>query len=102
MRSKTLKIITPGEVLKESFLEEYEITAAQLALAIGVPKNRIYEIIHNKREITPDSAYRLGQYFGNSPEFWMNLQIRYNMRQYERTKWKSIRSKVKSYQGQRS
>lgn len=94
MPSKSLRPIAPGEVLKESFIDEFEITAATLADAIGVPKNRIYQIIHNKREITPDTAYRLSRYFGNTPEFWINLQVSYNMRIYEQTKWKTVKPMI--------
>ncbi len=94
MTSKSLSPIRPGDVLKESFIDEYGISAVALADAIDVPKNRIYEIIHGKREITPDTAYRLSRYFGNTPDFWMNLQIHYNMRQYEKTKWKFIKIKI--------
>ncbi|MFC1510072.1 HigA family addiction module antitoxin [Candidatus Omnitrophota bacterium] len=98
MTNISLDPIIPGDVLKESFIEEYGITAASLADAIGVPKNRIYEIIHGKREITPDTAYRLSCYFGNSPDFWMNLQVRYNMRQYEKNRWKAVKSRILPYQ----
>ena len=97
MTNKSLKPITPGDVLKESFIDEYGITAARLAEAIAVPKNRIYEIVHGKREITSDTAYRLSCYFGNTPEFWMNLQVRYNMRQYEIKRWKTIKSRIQPY-----
>ena len=96
--TKKLDLITPGAVLKESFIDEYEISSSKLAEAIGVPKNRIYEIIHGKREITPDTAYRLSRYFGNTPDFWINLQVRYNMRQYEENRWKTIKSAIQPFQ----
>ena len=94
MNKKNLRPITPGEILKEEFLEEYNITAVKLADAVGVPKNRIYEIIHGKREITPDTAFRFSRFFGNSPEFWINLQVRYNMKKYMKTRWKIVKKRV--------
>ncbi len=61
--------ITPGEFLKEEFLDGYRLPQARLAKAIGISPNRIAEIVNNRRRITADTALRLGLYFGNSPEF---------------------------------
>jgi addiction module HigA family antidote len=66
--------VTPGEMLREEFLTEYGLSQNQLAKAIGISPNLIAEIVNNRRRITADTALRLGLYFGNSPEFWMNLQ----------------------------
>jgi addiction module HigA family antidote len=66
--------ITPGEMLKGEFLAEYGLSQSQLAKAVGISPNRIAEIANNRRRITADTAVRLGLYFGNSAEFWMNLQ----------------------------
>ncbi len=71
---------TPGEMLKEEFLKEYGLSQNQLARAIGISPNRIAEIVNNRRRITADTALRLALYFGNSPEFWMNLQARYDLK----------------------
>ncbi len=68
--------IHPGEILSQE-LEEMEISATELAHFIEVPANRITQIIAGKRSISADTALRLGQYFGMSPEFWMNLQTIY-------------------------
>jgi antitoxin HigA-1 len=76
--------VTPGEVLKEEFLAEYDISQNKLAKAIGISPNRITEIINNRRRITADTALRLSLYFGNSPEFWMNLQTNYDLKQARR------------------
>lgn len=70
---------TPGELLKEEFLTEYGLSQNQLAKAIGISPNRIAEIVNNRRRITADTALRLGLYFGNSPEFWLNLQTHYDL-----------------------
>jgi antitoxin HigA-1 len=72
--------VTPGEMLKEEFLTEYGLSQNQLAKAVGISPNRIAEIVHNRRRITADTALRLGLYFGNSPEFWMNLQAHYDLK----------------------
>lgn len=77
--------IHPGEVLMEDFIKGFGITQNRLAVAIGVPPRRINEIVHGKRGITADTAVRLSRYFGNSAEFWMNLQSHYELRIERRT-----------------
>jgi antitoxin HigA-1 len=72
--------VTPGEMLKEEFLAEYALSQSQLAKAIGISPNRIAEIVNNRRRITADTALRLSLYFGNSPEFWMNVQSHYDLK----------------------
>ena len=76
--------VTPGEMLKEEFLTEYGLSQSRLAKAIGISPNRIAEIVHNRRRITADTALRLSLYFGNSPEFWMNLQAHYDLKMAQR------------------
>lgn len=71
--------IHPGEILADE-LNTRELTAAELARIINVPPNRITQIINGKRNITADTALRLGKYFGTGPEFWMNLQKQYDLR----------------------
>jgi len=72
--------VTPGEMLKEEFLAEYRLSQNQLARAIGISPNRIAEVVNNRRRVTADTALRLGLYFGNSPEFWLNLQTHYDLK----------------------
>ena len=72
--------VTPGEMLKEEFLAEYGLSQNQLAKAIDISPNRIAEIVHNRRRITADTALRLSLYFGNNPEFWLNLQTHYDLK----------------------
>src|SRR5207253_9935482 len=72
--------VTPGEMLKEEFLAAWRLSQNQLAKAIGISPNRIAEIVNNRRRITADTALRLGLYFGNSPEFWINLQTHYDLK----------------------
>ena len=77
--NKQLPSIHPGEILMEEFLEPMGISQYRLAKAISVPPRRINEIVHGKRSITADSALRLGRFFGMSPQFWLNLQTRYDL-----------------------
>ena len=70
--------IHPGEFLADE-LEEIEITATELSRQIDVPPNRISQIIRGRRDITADTALRLGQFFGTGPELWMNLQKAYDL-----------------------
>jgi antitoxin HigA-1 len=72
-------LIHPGEILKEEFLVPFGLSANRLAKAIGVPANRITEIINGTRGITGATAVLLGHAFGTTPEFWLNLQSRYEL-----------------------
>jgi addiction module HigA family antidote len=74
-----LKPVHPGEILLEEFLKPMEISQNRLARDISVPPRRINEIVLKKRSVTADTALRLGMYFGNSAEFWLNLQNRYDL-----------------------
>ncbi|NGP06296.1 HigA family addiction module antidote protein [Rhodococcus sp. 14C212] len=69
----------PGEILNEDFLVPLGVTQNRLATLIGVPPRRINEIVHGKRSITADTALRLAKAFGNSAQFWLNLQDRYEL-----------------------
>lgn len=79
MAEKLYPPVHPGEVLMEDFIKGFEITQNKLAVSIGVPPRRINEIVHGKRAITADTALRLGRYFGIEPQFWLNLQSRYDL-----------------------
>lgn len=83
--------IHPGEHLAEQ-LETLEMSAAELARRIGVPTNRVTQIVNGQRAVTGDTALRLGHFFGTSPEFWLNLQMMYELRIAERDAGASIRS----------
>ncbi len=85
MKKKLLPLTTPGEVLNEEFLIPLGITQYRLAKDIGISARRINEIVLGKRAITPDTALRLGKYFGISAQFWLNLQVRYDLQTAERT-----------------
>lgn len=79
MTNETIPPIHPGEVLLEEFLKPLEISQNRLGVDLGVSPRRINEIIHAKRSITADTALRLARYFGNSPEFWLGLQMDYDL-----------------------
>ena len=71
--------IHPGEILAEEFLAPLNLTQVQFAAHIGVPVQRINEIVRGKRGITPDSAWLFALAFGNSPQFWLNLQANHDL-----------------------
>ena len=79
MTKRDFAPITPGEVLEEEFLKPLEISQYRLAKEIHVSARRINEIVKGKRAITADTALRLGKYFGNSAQFWLNLQTSYEL-----------------------
>ncbi len=76
---KKLNPIHPGEILMEEFLKPIGISQYRLAKDISVPPRRINEIVHGRRSITADTALRFGRFFGMSPQFWLNLQTRYDL-----------------------
>ena len=73
----------PGEVLREEYLVPFGMSARQLAEAIGVPANRISDIVRERRGITADTAIRLGRYFKVEPRFWLNLQQNHELSKAE-------------------
>jgi antitoxin HigA-1 len=77
--NRKLPPIHPGEILMEEFLAPMGISQYRLAKDISVPPRRINEIVHGNRSITADTALRLGRFFGMSPQFWLNLQTRYDL-----------------------
>ena len=83
--------IHPGEHLAEQ-LEELGMSAAELGRQLGVPTNRITAILHGQRAITGDSALRLSHFFGNSPQFWLNLQTGYELRVAEQKSGGTIKT----------
>jgi addiction module HigA family antidote len=83
--------IHPGEHLAEQ-LEALGISAAELGRRLDVPPNRITAIINGQRSITGDTALRLGHFFGNSPQFWLNLQAIYDLRRAQEAVGKKIQA----------
>ena len=89
----------PGEMLREEFLVPLGITQNALAMKIRVPATRIGDIVHGKRAITPDTALRLARFFGNSPEFWLNLQQMHDLSKARLELKKTIERDVEAYAG---
>jgi len=84
MKKNLLPLTTPGEVLNEEFLLPLGVSQYRLAKDLGISPRRINEIVHGERAITPDTALRLGKYFGVSAQFWLNLQSRFDLQTAER------------------
>ena len=84
-------------MLSEEFLKPLGITQNALAVKINVPATRIGEIVHGKRSVTPDTALRLSRFFGNSPEFWLNLQQSYDLSKATLELRKTIEAEVKTH-----
>jgi len=77
--ARKLRPVHPGEILIEEFMKPLKLSMNRLALGLRVPITRIADIIHQRRGITPDTALHLARYFGNTPVFWMNLQVRHDL-----------------------
>ena len=82
----------PGEMLLEEFLIPKGITQRALAYAIRVPYQRVNDLVNGRRGVTPSSALRLAKFFGNSPDFWMNLQLRWDLYFTQQSETKIIKT----------
>lgn len=71
--------VHPGEILREDFLPEYELTPGSLARALHLPRDRIEKLVRERRAVTADTAMRLARYFNTTPQFWMNLQANFDL-----------------------
>ncbi|MGH8165927.1 MAG: HigA family addiction module antitoxin [Woeseiaceae bacterium] len=88
--------IHPGEILKMEFLDELELSAYALAKALAVAANRVTAILNGERAITADTALRLSRFFGTTAEFWLNLQVHYDLEVTFRAEAKKIDREVKT------
>lgn len=95
MNKKVLPPVHPGETLLEDLMKPLGLSQNKLATALGVDPRRINEIVTGRRSITGDTALRLARYFGTSPEFWMNLQARYDLEVAKDKKLAEIQRTVK-------
>jgi addiction module HigA family antidote len=91
---KLLDPITPGEILREDFMEPLGISINKLSRDLAVPPNRISEIVNGKRAITADTALRLQRYFGVEAQFWLNLQSEYDLRIVRRKIWNDLEQRI--------
>jgi len=90
-----MRPIHPGEILREEYLNPLELTPNALAKALHLHAARINEIVREKRGVTPDTALRLGRFFGTTPEFWLNLQMAYDLRSAQKVALKTIEKEIK-------
>jgi len=97
MAKEKLKPVHPGEVLLEEFLKPMGLSQNRMALDIGVPARGIDEIVLAKRRITADTALRLARYFGTSPQFWLGLQMDYDLDATEDAIAKRLEQEVRPY-----
>ncbi len=96
MGERVLDPIHPGEILLEEFLRPMEISQYRLAKDISVDPRRVNEIVHGHRSISADTALRFGRYFGMSPQFWLNLQVHYDLEVLEIDIGEQIKKEVKA------
>ena len=82
----------PGEMLLEEFLKPMGLTQRNLAEGIHVPYQRVNELINRRRGVSPATALRLAKYFGNTPDFWMNLQLRWDLYHAQQSEAKALRA----------
>lgn len=97
VRIPTHRIPThPGEMLSEEFLIPLRITQRQLAIAVNIPYRKINEIVNQRRAMMPAMALRLSKFFGMSADFWMNMQLRWDLYHAQRTEIKVLKT-IKPY-----
>jgi addiction module HigA family antidote len=82
----------PGEMLFEEFLKPMELSQRDLADGIRVPYQRVNELVNRRRGVTPATALRLAKYFGNSPGFWMNIQLRWDLYHAQKSEAEALRT----------
>ncbi len=95
MYNKTPEV-HPGEILEEEFLKPLGISAYRLAKETKIPATRISQIIKGNRRVTADTALRFGKFFGNSAEFWLGIQVEYDLRK-EKAEIGSVLEEIKEY-----
>ena len=95
MKTKKLAPVHPGEILNKEFLEPMRLSQNKLAAALHVPARRINEIVLGKRGITADTALRLARYFSMTPQFWLGLQMDYELDETEDALQRTITDEVK-------
>ena len=92
--AKKLEPIHPGEILREEFLRPLGLSANRLSIGLRIPQSQVWEIVNEQRGISPETALRLARNFGTTPEFWMNLQTRYELLVAEGKKLRRIKREV--------
>ena len=91
---RRLPAVHPGRFLRDEFLVPLDLSVYALAKALNVPRPRLNDVVRGRRAVSADTALRLARYFGTSPQFWMNLQARYDLDTAERALRSTIDSEV--------
>ena len=94
---KRLPLIHPGEILRDDFLLPMKISVYTLAQVIKVPRSRVNDIVLGRRNVSADTAFRLARYFGTTPDFWINLQARYELEKADRKIRRRIEREVRPH-----
>ena len=94
---KKIEPIHPGEILLEEFLQPLNLSQNALAKGIVVPPRRVNEIVNKKRSITADTALRLSLFFGSTPDFWLNLQSKYDLEVAKDKSYEKLVSEIKEF-----
>jgi addiction module HigA family antidote len=94
MTKNNMRPIHPGEILREEYLVPLGLTANALSIALRVPAPRINEVVRERRGITTDTALRLARFFNTTPQFWLNLQMSFDLKQTEREVGKKIEHEI--------
>jgi antitoxin HigA-1 len=90
MKDRDIPPTHPGEMLREDFIPDFGLTATSLANALGVSRQTVNELLRERRSLTPTMALRLSRLFGNSPEFWLNIQHARDLWESERRYQKEL------------
>lgn len=99
---RRLPAVHPGRFLRDEFLAPLDLSVYALARALHVPRPRLNEVLRGRRAVSTDTALRLARYFGTSPQFWINLQARYDLDIAERTLRRTIDRQVEPRVAQRA
>ena len=94
---RRLPSVHPGKILRDEFLRPMDLSVYALANAVKIPRSRANDIVLGRRAITTDTALRFGRFFGTSPEFWINLQTRYDLDVANRKSRKKIEREIEPY-----
>jgi addiction module HigA family antidote len=90
----TSQAVHPGAILRAQFMAKHGLSASGLAIRLHVPAPRVNDIVRERRGISPDSALRLARFFGNTPQYWMDLQAAYDLRVAEELAGEQVRREV--------
>jgi addiction module HigA family antidote len=99
--AKRLEAVTPGEILRDEFMAEYDLSQNRLAIALRVPVSLISRVVNNMYRINADLALRMAAYFGTSAQFWMKLQTSHDLRRAERLNGRKVKKEIQPVKQER-